>query len=150
MAALPADGILDAVLVKSRNMLVPYFLMSSWLYYHADTSLLTDERYDRLCKELDAEWDSIEHMHKGVIDRASLAAGTAFSLPDEAYPTIVVVAACHLAGIPQPKDMQRAQYPLLQRSTPPPEQKPEPAPVQYRVRTRPQAEFATRFKVETL
>jgi hypothetical protein len=150
MATLPADRILDTCLAKSRNMMIPWFLQASWLYYHADTSLLTDERYDRLCKELDAEWDDLTHVHKGVIDREALAAGTAFSIPDEAYPTMCVTAACHLAGIPQPPLIERAQYALPQRHsrpTPLPEPQPE---VQFRVRSRPRADFATRFKQETL
>jgi hypothetical protein len=111
----PLDGVLDEVLAQSPNMAVPWFLMASWLYYHRDVLLLSDERYDRLCQQLDAEWDAIEHDHKPVIDRPLLKAGTAFSIPDAAYPTRVVSAACALAEIPQPPLISRAQYAPLKR-----------------------------------
>lgn len=103
MARLPVDGILDTVLAKSRNMLVPYYLMASYLYYHRDVSLLSDARYDLLCKELDAEWETVAHRHKGVIDRSQLKAGTGFALPADLYPSLAVHGACHLAGIKPPK-----------------------------------------------
>lgn len=102
MTKLPADGILGVVLAKSRNMLVPYYLMASYLYYHRDVSLLSDDRYDLLCKELDAEWDGIVHMHKHVIDRSQLKAGTGFALPADLYPMMTVHAACQMAGLSSP------------------------------------------------
>jgi len=51
----------------NTNQLVPYYLMSSFLYYSAHpqwVSPLSDVEYDNLCKRLSDEWDSIEHPHK--------------------------------------------------------------------------------------
>lgn len=92
------DDMLDLVLTKSRSMLVPWFLMASYLYYQRDHSLLSDARYDQLCRDLDAEWPA--HRHRYAVDRAGLSAGTAYAMRVEDYPPIVVNAACHLAGLP--------------------------------------------------
>ena len=110
MTPAAGDQMLDRVLSTSRNMAVPYFLFASYLYYHRDFSLLTDERYDRLCKELLEEWGTITHRHKDVIDKDALSAGSGFSISEGAYPPIVVGAACHLAGIDAPRHKPRPQY----------------------------------------
>lgn len=75
------------------NMLVPYYLMASYLYYHCDRSPMTDQAYDLCCQRLDAEWFWIEHRHKDIIDPNSLAATTGYNLRRTDYPTIVVIAA---------------------------------------------------------
>lgn len=93
------DAILDNLIQANPNMMVPWFLFASYLYYHRDVSLLTDERYDRLCKDLNKAWPKIEHAHKAVIPRESLEAGTGFVIPVEKYPTICTHAATHLAQI---------------------------------------------------
>lgn len=102
MSGLPVDSMLDLVSRKSRNMLIPYYLMASYLYYHRDVSMLSDDRYDRLCKELDAEWDSLTHDHKQYIDRSLLAAGTGYALPVDLYPLRIIYAACSIAKIVAP------------------------------------------------
>lgn len=105
------DAMLRELMETSPNMAIPWFLMASWLYYHADVSLLTDALYDELAAGIDEFWDQLEHRHKVIIDRDSLKAGTLFAVPDEAYPTLLVSSACHLAGIPYPKsDLARSQY----------------------------------------
>jgi hypothetical protein len=41
-----------AVLMSGPNMLVPWYLMLSYLYYVRETSLVSDHTYDRICKDL--------------------------------------------------------------------------------------------------
>lgn len=74
----------------NRNMLVPYYLMLSQLYYVRDESLVSDGLYDHICKRLLAEWDLVEHWHKHLVDREGLSAGTGYHLK---YPPRVVAAA---------------------------------------------------------
>ena len=62
------------------NMLVPYYLMHSYLYYVMNEPIISDIEYDELCKELKDKWDSIEHYHKHLIDKQSLGAGTGYQL----------------------------------------------------------------------
>jgi len=78
----------------STNQLVSYYMMSSYIYYTANSFLespLTDAEYDELCKRLLSEWDDADHPHKKLIDFKSLTAGTGFYLKD--YPRIVKNAA---------------------------------------------------------
>ena len=60
------------------NMLVPYYLMYSYLYYKKNESIVNDAEYDMICKRLYDEWNDIEHHHKHLVDRDSLIAGTGY------------------------------------------------------------------------
>ena len=71
---------------KNSNMLVPYYLMYSYLYYEKDSPIISAAEYDTICKRLHDEWDNIEHYHKHIINKEHLVAGTGYSLK---YPTIV-------------------------------------------------------------
>ncbi len=82
-----------AVIRRETGMLVAWYLMASWLYYHKDQSLLSDPFYDAICRELDRLWDEIDHPHTAIVDRAGLKAGTAYAIPATAYPAIVKGAA---------------------------------------------------------
>ena len=61
-------------------MLVPYYLMHSYLYYVMNDPIIEDIEYDELCRELKAKWDSVEHYHKHLVDKQSLGAGTGYQL----------------------------------------------------------------------
>lgn len=79
-----------------QSQLVPYYLMSSFLYYESHPqweSPLSDVEYDNLCKRVLSEWDDIEHRHKHLIDYMSLSAGTGYYLKQDDYPQIVQGAA---------------------------------------------------------
>ena len=65
----------------SCNRLVPYYLMSCWLYYENDKNVLRDEDFDLLCKRINDEWDNITHVHKFLIDRQMLVAGSGYNIP---------------------------------------------------------------------
>jgi len=62
------------------KQLVPYYLMSSYLYYHCDKQVLNDDEFDALGKRLLDEWDSVEHMHKHLITKDDLTAGTGYAI----------------------------------------------------------------------
>lgn len=88
-----AEAFIGERLVKSPAMLVPYYLMLSYLYYDLGEGLVSDEFFDRLCKDLQAHWEEIDHQHKRVVDFESLAAGTGYYLQ---YPLRVKCSATAL------------------------------------------------------
>ena len=85
------DSYVLGLVGRKPNLLVPHFLIHSWLYYVADQPLIQDATFDHLVVQLDARWDSIEHPHKALIDRSLLKSG--FYL---AYPSIVEHSAAAL------------------------------------------------------
>ncbi len=79
--------------LRSANVSIPWFLMSSYMYYIQDKSLLHDHEYDSLCRFMLANWDSLEHRHKHLISVDDLKAGSGFTIKEEDYPQIVKNAA---------------------------------------------------------
>lgn len=79
--------------------MVPWYLMSSYLYYIRDESLLTDPLFDRICKEMLGEYVGLQHIHKHLVNPEHLEAGTCF-LRGCDYPARTRSAACSLAKIP--------------------------------------------------
>ena len=84
---------------NGSDILVPWFLMASFLYYHCGVSLLTDEYYDGVCGRLLADYDSLTHPHARLISRDDLKAGTGYRLKLLDYPLVTRGAATHLANI---------------------------------------------------
>ncbi len=87
------DALFQEAIARSVNLLVPWYLMASYLYYHEDKSLLSDEAYDHLCAALLEKWTAIEHHHKHLIDPEALRAGTGYYIKKEDYPAITIGAA---------------------------------------------------------
>lgn len=85
------------LLEVNPNLLVPWFLMASYLYYHTNQSLLSDGYYDELSKELLSRWDQVEHRHKYLITKEDLIAGSLFTLKEEEYPEVCKATALLLA-----------------------------------------------------
>lgn len=69
------------------------FLMASYLYYIWDISIMPDEEYDQLAKDLLDDWDNVEHIHKHLVIKEDLQAGTLYSLKDTDYPMMCQNAA---------------------------------------------------------
>ncbi len=67
-----------------KNPIAKY-LMCSYAYYKLDTNLISDHEFDQLGKDILANYDNIEHMHKHLVTKEMLNAGT--YLGD--YPTMV-------------------------------------------------------------
>ena len=61
-------------------MLIPYYLMFSYLYYEKNISLIDDTEYDSLCKTLLEKFDNLKHFHKHLVKKESLTAGTGYDI----------------------------------------------------------------------
>jgi hypothetical protein len=68
---------------------VNLYLILSYAYYIQLSSLVDDSVYDALAKRLLSEYNSINHIHKYLIDEASLKAGTLYTLRREDYPQVI-------------------------------------------------------------
>jgi NAD-dependent DNA ligase len=67
-----------------KNPIAKY-LMCAFAYYQLDTNLIPDSEFDKLAKDILANYDNIEHMHKYLVTKKDLDAGTYLG----EYPTIV-------------------------------------------------------------
>lgn len=124
----PLDDYARHCIADTPNVIVSWWLMASWLYYCRDVSLLTDHYYDELCSDLDARWDTIEHPHKHLVDRAALSAGSGFTLTEDAYPLRVKGAAEYIlsAGPPRmPCAVNELEAPGARRPAPKLKTKPQ-------------------------
>ena len=65
---------------QNENMLIPYYLMFSYLYYEKNISLINDNEFDQMCKTLLDKLDSLTHMHKHLVKKESLTAGTGYDI----------------------------------------------------------------------
>ena len=65
---------------KNPNMLIPYYLMLSYLYYEKNISLIEDTEFDTMCKTLLEKLDGLTHMHKHLVKKESLTAGTGYDI----------------------------------------------------------------------
>lgn len=87
-AARTADTYVLALIKSHPNLLVPHFLVHSFLYYVMDSAVIQDATFDVIVKTLGEKWDTVEHPHKHLIDPSLLKSG--FYLK---YPSIVEGAA---------------------------------------------------------
>jgi hypothetical protein len=71
------------------HKLIEEYLIHSYLYYILDTSVISDTKYDMLCKRLLES--GIEHP---LVDQGDLAAGTGYSIKD--YPAEIIWSAREL------------------------------------------------------
>ncbi len=87
---------------------VPWVLMAAYLYYHRDTTILSDECYDWLTSIVREDFDFIQHPHKHLL--ASLKdsrTSSLFDIKEGDYPTMARHAASRLAKIPfRPVEVQ--------------------------------------------
>lgn len=65
---------------KRPNLAVSWYLMSSYLYYHEDVSVITDHEFDTLATVILKEWKNITHPHKKLLKKGDLKAGTGFAI----------------------------------------------------------------------
>lgn len=93
---LPIDGMYRHTYSVSQNMVVPWLLMAGYCYHVHNVSLLSDELFDEMCRDLDTRWDEVVHRHKDVIKREWLSAGSLYPLKAEDYPVTTRGAASHL------------------------------------------------------
>jgi NAD-dependent DNA ligase len=67
-----------------KNPIAKY-LMCAYAYYVEDDALISDAEFDELGKWLLQNYDSVEHMHKHLVTKDDLRAGTYLGK----YPTLV-------------------------------------------------------------
>lgn len=67
-----------------KNPIAKY-LMCAYAYYEEDKPLIEDWEFDQLAKDIHANYDNIEHMHKHLVTKQDLVAGTYLG----EYPQIV-------------------------------------------------------------
>ena len=77
-------------------MLIPYYLMFSYLYYEKNISLIDDAEFDGMCKTLLDKLDTLSHMHKHLVKKESLTAGTGYDIK---YTNIIKDSALKLKKI---------------------------------------------------
>ena len=65
---------------QNENMLIPYYLMFSYLYYEKNISLIEDTEFDQMCKTLLKKLDGLTHMHKHLVKKENLTAGTGYDI----------------------------------------------------------------------
>lgn len=78
---------IDALL---PDQLVPFYLMSCYLYYERDDPVMTDAEFDALSARLRAEWKYVKHPHKRLLNLDDI--GTGFRLKGR-IPQRVIMAA---------------------------------------------------------
>ena len=64
------------------------YLMCAYAYYEENTNLIPDAEFDLLAKNILANYDKIEHMHKHLVTKKDLEAGTYLGK----YPKMVIGA----------------------------------------------------------
>ncbi len=74
----------------SINRLVPIYLMSSYLYYEHDKNVLDDTQFDYVCKKLYDNFDDVTHMHKHLLDKDNLKAGSGYGIT---YTNLIISSA---------------------------------------------------------
>jgi hypothetical protein len=87
----------QALIAEKPNLMVPWLLMASYLYYHNNESMFSDDYYDALSKELLLKWDEIEHSDKHLITKDDLMAGSLYKLKELDYPSMCRAGALFLA-----------------------------------------------------
>lgn len=79
------EQIIDNKVAESLNMLVPLYLILSYAYYVEDDPLVSDAYYDSMAKQLYKEYDNVNHVHKHLIVKDALKAGSFVGT----YPSII-------------------------------------------------------------
>lgn len=73
-----------------------WLMCASYLYYHHDLSIISDELYDSLFADVDANRDKIGSPHLAFVTPDRVANGSMFDLKHDEYPSIVRVASRQL------------------------------------------------------
>ena len=58
-----------------KNPIAKY-LMCAYAYYELDKPLIEDFEFDALAKDILKNWDNVQHMHKHLLTKDMLVAGT--------------------------------------------------------------------------
>lgn len=86
------------IIHSDPNMMIPWFLMASYLYYQKEISIISDELFDELCSHMVEKWDTLDHPNKVYITLDDLRAGSGFAIAEATYPHRVRSSALSLAA----------------------------------------------------
>lgn len=75
------DNWVLGVVHRHPNLLVPHFLVHSYLYYVLDRPLISDLAFDAIVSALSENWEVVQHPHKHLIDRTLLKTGFYLEYP---------------------------------------------------------------------
>lgn len=75
------------------NLLIPWYLMASYMYYTHAESIISDELYDEMCQRLLYLFPTLTHQHKRLVDVEALKAGTGYHMKASDYPPRIRCAA---------------------------------------------------------
>ena len=80
---------------EDPNRAMVWMMAASYLYYCFHESLLSDETFDMLCKNLLERYDELpEHRHfQKLVTKEDLKAGTLYTVKEEEYPMILKTVA---------------------------------------------------------
>lgn len=87
------DSLMHKSTTNAPNTAIAWILIASYCYYQRDTSILSDEAFDKLCKKTLDNYSGLVHNHKHLVTEDSLRAGTLFNLKHNDYPLIVQCVA---------------------------------------------------------
>ena len=87
---------------ESLYEVVSLYLVTSFLYYRCDMSVIQDFQYDEICQRLYNEFDDISHPYKDLLDKDELSSGSGYSIkyPKEAKSIIKAVLKSKNIEIP--------------------------------------------------
>ena len=86
------DRLMERETTARPNVMVPWYVLASYAYYHLDQPVISDMAFDRLARRLLIDWKQTEHQHKHLISEDALRAGTMLLSEDE-YPSVAKDAA---------------------------------------------------------
>lgn len=78
----PADQQVRTLCTVNPNLLVPHFLMHSYLYYEMDRPIISDATFDWMVDQLATKWAEVGHWHKELIDPSLLKTGYYLAYPE--------------------------------------------------------------------
>ena len=64
------------IIGNNPNMMIPWYIMASHAYYTMDDPILSDGLYDELAQTMLSSWNTLKHIHKHLITKEDLRAGT--------------------------------------------------------------------------
>lgn len=94
---IPENGNYDSVVRNcfkhNKNTCFSWWLQCSFCYYIKNESLMSDEAFDKMSKWMLDNYDSITHIHKAIVTKDMLKAGSGYNLKAEDYPSRIVNTA---------------------------------------------------------
>ncbi len=72
--------------LKTPDESVEWFLMASYVYYLKYSQIMPDYTFDKMCRWMLNNWESIKHPYKSLIDEEDLSCGSGYGIREDQYP----------------------------------------------------------------